>query len=79
MVRGLVEKFGERMVVLTREEIYEMEGVGMNGPVMLRFVLSWPPWRTSVKNEILSNLRGFLLKLNCRLTLTELLGKQWIM
>lgn len=65
MVRGLVEKFGERMVLLTREETYETEGVGMNGPVMLRFVLSWLPWRTNVKKEILSNLRGLLLKLNC--------------
>lgn len=40
MVRGLVEKFGERVVVLNREETHEMEGMGMNGPRMLRFVLS---------------------------------------
>ena len=79
MVRGLVEKFGERVVVLRREETYKMEGMGMNGPRMLKFVLNWPPQRTGVKTEILSNLRGFLLKLNCRLMLTESLGKQQIM
>lgn len=49
----------------------------MNDLMMLRFVLSWPPWRTFVKKETLANLRGFLLKLNSRPMLTESLGKQW--
>lgn len=40
MVRGLVEKFGERVVVLRREETYRMEGMGVNGPRMLRFKLA---------------------------------------